>query len=206
MALSYAMHWIEENKLAVLTNYGEFLAKFPPKFEAEVVDDSSWSCVHGVERWRSDCGCNGGKQGWNQQWRGPLRAALDFLRDTTAPLAEKVAKPLLKDLWAARDAYIQVVLDRSPASIDRFLRAHAARELTPAERVAILELLELERHTQLMYTSCGWFFDEISGIETVQIIAYAGRVIQLAQNLFGKAASRARRRALRHQLHVPHLR
>ena len=189
MALSYAMHWIEESKLAVLTNYGEFLAKFPPRFEAEVVDDSSWSCAHGIERWRSDCGCNGGKQGWNQQWRGPLRAALDFLRDTTAPLAEKVAKPLLKDLWAARDAYIQVVLDRSSTSIDRFLRTHATRELIPAERVAVLELLELERHTQLMYTSCGWFFDEISGIETVQIIAYAGRVIQLAQHLFGKAAS-----------------
>jgi len=189
MALSYAMHWIEENHLAVLTNYGEFLAKFPPKFEAEVVDDSSWSCVHGVERWRSDCGCNGGKQGWNQQWRGPLRAALDFLRDTTAPLAEAVAKPLLKDLWAARDAYIQVVLDRSPASIDRFIRQHATHDLAPTERVTLLELLELERHTQLMYTSCGWFFDEISGIETVQIIAYAGRVIQLAQNLFGKGAS-----------------
>jgi len=186
MALSYAMHWIEENNLATLTNYGEFLAKFPPQYEAEVVDDSSWSCVHGVERWRSDCGCNGGKQGWNQQWRGPLRAALDLLRDKTAPLAEAVAKPLLKDLWAARDAYIHVVLDRTPTNIDFFFATHATHELTPSERVTALELLELERHTQLMYTSCGWFFDDISGIETVQIIAYAGRVLQLAAELFGK--------------------
>jgi alpha-amylase/alpha-mannosidase (GH57 family) len=189
MALSYAMHWIEENQLATLTNYGEFLEKFPPQYEAEVVDDSSWSCSHGVERWRSDCGCNGGKQGWNQQWRGPLRAALDLLRDRTAPLAETVANGLLKDLWAARDAYIQVMLDRSPAGINRFLDAQAARALTPGERVTVLELLELERHAQLMYTSCGWFFDEISGIETVQIIAYAGRVIQLAQNLFRESAA-----------------
>jgi alpha-amylase/alpha-mannosidase (GH57 family) len=189
MALSYALHWIEENKLATLTNYGEFLEKFPAQFEAEVVEDSSWSCSHGVERWRSDCGCNGGKQGWNQQWRGPLRAALDYLRDATAPLAEAVAAPLLKDLWAARDAYIDVVLDRSAASLDAFFSAHAAHKLAPAERVSVLELLELERHTQLMYTSCGWFFDEISGIETVQIIAYAGRVIQLAQALFGAAAA-----------------
>ena len=189
MALSYALHWIEENNLATLTNYGEFLAKFPPQYEAEVVDDTSWSCAHGIERWRSNCGCNGGKPGWNQEWRAPLRAALDLLRDRTAPLAEAIAKPLLKDLWAARDAYIHVILDRSPASTDRFIAQHATHELTPAERVVLLELLELERHTQLMYTSCGWFFDELSGIETVQIIAYAGRVIQLAQTLFGKEAA-----------------
>jgi alpha-amylase/alpha-mannosidase (GH57 family) len=187
MALSYALHYIEEKNLATLTNYGEYLEKFPPAWEAEVVDDSSWSCSHGVERWRSNCGCNGGKAGWNQLWRGPLRDALDLLRDRTAPLAEAVAAPLLKDLWAARDAYIHVILDRSQDNIDRFLRAHTTRELTPAERVTVLELLELQRHTQLMYTSCGWFFDEISGIETVQIIAYAGRVIQLAQKLFTNA-------------------
>ncbi|MDE1163307.1 MAG: DUF3536 domain-containing protein [Acidobacteriaceae bacterium] len=185
MALSYAMHWIEQNKLAISTNYGEFLAKFPPHSEAEVVDDSSWSCAHGIERWRSDCGCNGGKQGWNQRWRAPLRAALDLLRDRTAPLAENVAKPLFKDLWEARDAYIQVVLDRSQETIDNFFAEHTTHTLNEAERMTAFELLELERHTQLMYTSCGWFFDEISGIETVQIIAYAGRVLQLAGQLFG---------------------
>jgi alpha-amylase/alpha-mannosidase (GH57 family) len=186
MALSYALHWIEQNKLAKLTNYGEFLAKFPPQWEAEVVEDSSWSCVHGVERWRSDCGCNGGKVGWNQKWRKPLREALDLLRDKTAPLAEAVAAPLLKDLWAARDAYISVVLDRGEENVERFFYEHATRLLTSAERITVFELLELERHTQLMYTSCGWFFDEISGIETVQIIAYAGRVLQLAEQLFGE--------------------
>jgi alpha-amylase/alpha-mannosidase (GH57 family) len=186
MALSYALHWIEQNKLAKLTNYGEFLAKFPPQWEAEVVENSSWSCAHGVERWRSDCGCNGGKAGWNQKWRKPLREALDLLRDRTAPLAEAVAAPLLKDLWAARDAYINVVLDRGEENIERFFYEHATRLLSSAERITVFELLELERHTQLMYTSCGWFFDEISGIETVQIIAYAGRVLQLAEQLFGE--------------------
>ncbi len=186
MALSYAMHTIEDGDQANLTNYGEFLEKFPPKWEAEVAEDTSWSCAHGVERWRSNCGCNGGKPGWNQEWRAPLREALNYLRDATAPLAEELSKPLFKDLWAARDAYIQVILDRSPASMIRFFNQHATRELNEAERITALELLELERHTQLMYTSCGWFFDEISGIETVQIIAYAGRVLQLAAKLFGQ--------------------
>lgn len=182
MALSYAMHWIEENHLAKLTNYGEFLAKFPPRWEAEVAEDTSWSCVHGVERWRSNCGCNGGKPGWSQMWRAPLREALDLLRDRTAPLAEKLAEGLLKDLWAARDAYIDVMLDRNRT--DHFFAAHATHPLSAEERVTVLDLMELERHTQLMYTSCGWFFDDISGIETVQIIAYAGRVLQLAARLF----------------------
>jgi alpha-amylase/alpha-mannosidase (GH57 family) len=189
MALSYAMHWIEDNGHARLTNYGEFLAKFPPQWEAEVAEDTSWSCVHGVERWRSNCGCNGGKPGWNQEWRAPLREALDFLRDASAPLAEAFAAPLLTDLWSARDAYIDVVLDRSTASKDRFFARHATHILSPQERVAVLELMELERHTQLMYTSCGWFFDELSGIETIQIIAYAGRVLQLASKLFGPAGA-----------------
>ena len=190
MALSFAMHYIEENSLATLTNYGEFLEKFPPTLEAEVAENTSWSCAHGVERWRSDCGCNGGKPGWNQRWRAPLRQALDYVRDSTAPLAETCAAGLLKDIWAARDAYIHVMLnredpERSAVVMDDFFGAHATHALNPEERGTVLRLMELERHAQLMYTSCGWFFDEISGIETVQIIAYAARVLQLAAQLFG---------------------
>jgi len=189
MALSYAMHWIEDNGHAKLTNYGEFLEQFPPQWEAEVVENTSWSCEHGVERWRSNCGCNSGKSGTSQQWRTPLREALDFLRDATIPLAEALADPLLIDLWSARDAYIDIVLDRSPGSVARFFDRQAKRPITAEERMILLELLEMERHAQLMYTSCGWFFDEISGIETLQVIAYAGRVLQLAGKLFGPAGA-----------------
>ena len=196
MALSYAMNWIESNGHATLTNYGEFLEMFPPEWEAEIAENTSWSCVHGIERWRSNCGCYSGKPGLSQQWRAPLREALDFLRDATAPLAEELAAPLLLDLWSARDAYIHIVLDRSPASTARFFDRHARRPLKGEERTTLLELLELERHTQLMYTSCGWFFDELSGIETIQIIAYAGRVLQLAAKLFGPAGAALEERFL----------
>jgi alpha-amylase/alpha-mannosidase (GH57 family) len=191
MALSYALRLIEDGQEATLTNYGAFLAAFPPTWEAEVAEDTSWSCVHGVERWRSNCGCNGGRQGWNQQWRAPLRKALDWLRDSIAPLTEKVAESLLKDVWEARNAYIAVILAGAQErtwteeAIDRFFAAHAAHDLSPSERVRVLKLMEMQRHAQLMYTSCGWFFDDISGIETVQVIAYAARAIQLAGELFG---------------------
>jgi alpha-amylase/alpha-mannosidase (GH57 family) len=184
MALSYALHHIETNKLAQLTNYGEFLERHPADHFAEIVNNSSWSCVHGVERWRSNCGCNsGGHAGWNQEWRGPLRAALDWLRDELAPFYEQKAAPLLKDPWAARDEYVQVVLNRAEENVLNFLGSHATHPLNEEEQVAALKLLEMQRHAMLMYTSCGWFFDELSGLETVQVMQYAGRAIRLAQDL-----------------------
>jgi len=189
MALAYAVRLIEKDKTVKLANYGSFLAQFPPEFECEIVDDTSWSCMHGIERWRSNCGCNGGRAGWNQEWRAPLRKALNDLRDALVPLTESEAGKLLKDAWAARDAYIQVVLDRSAESADRFFAEHQAHLLSDAERVRALELMEMQRHAQLMFTSCGWFFDDIGGIETVQVIAYAARVLQLAQQVFGEKAT-----------------
>ncbi len=186
MALSYAFAFVEEHQLARLTNYGEFLELFPPRWEARICEKTSWSCAHGVERWRSDCGCNGGKEGWNQRWRAPLRDALDTLRDGLLPLVREAGAPLFIDVDEARNAYISVVLDRD--QLEPFLAAHTRHTLSADERRTALKLMELERHEQLMYTSCGWFFDDIAGIETVQIIAYAARAIQLAEELFGAPA------------------
>jgi hypothetical protein len=153
------------------------------------VDDTSWSCAHGVERWRSNCGCNGGKPGWNQAWRTPLRQALDELRNAIAPMTEEEGAKLFKDVWAARDGYIDVILDRGEEVVERFLEDHQTQNLNAKERVRALQLMEMQRHAQLMYTSCGWFFDDIAGIETVQVIAYAARALQLARELFGEQAA-----------------
>jgi alpha-amylase/alpha-mannosidase (GH57 family) len=189
MALAFALDQIERTEGVRLTNYGEFLERFPPTHLVEIAEDTSWSCAHGVERWKSDCGCNtGGHPEWSQAWRAPLRAALDWLRDAMAPKFEEAARPLLKDPWAARDDYISVVLDRSPESVRAFFDRHRTRELCDEETTRALKLLELQRHAMLMYTSCGWFFDELSGIETVQVIQYAGRVVQLGEDLFGSSA------------------
>ncbi|ABF43705.1 glycoside hydrolase, family 57 [Candidatus Koribacter versatilis Ellin345] len=186
MALAYALHYIESNNLAKITNYGEYLEKNPATHEVEIVNNTSWSCAHGIERWRSNCGCNSGmKPGWTQDWRTPLRNALDELRNGLNKPYEEAAGKLLKNPCQARDEYVDVILDRTKPSLDRFFAKQQTHELSKEERVQALKLLEMQRHAMLMYTSCGWFFDELSGIETVQVIMYAGRALQLAQDLFG---------------------
>jgi alpha-amylase/alpha-mannosidase (GH57 family) len=184
MTLAYCIYYIASAETAKLTNYAEFLAKYPPKFEVQIIENTSWSCLHGVERWRSDCGDNMGHQGWHQTWRKPLREAMDWLRDTLAPRFEQDAQQYLTDPWAARNGYIDVLMDRSKENIDAFLDRHAKKPLTDDEKRRVIKLLEMQRHTLLMYTSCGWFFDEISGIETVQVMMYAARAIQLAREIF----------------------
>jgi alpha-amylase/alpha-mannosidase (GH57 family) len=186
MALAYALNDIESNQLVRLTNYGEYLERHPPTYQVEIIEKTSWSCFHGIDRWWSNCGCNsGGHPGWNQEWRTPLRNALDGLRDSLVIPFEDKGRELLKDPLAARNDYLSVIRDRSTNGVERFFARHAVRPLTETEMTTALKLLELQRYAMLMYTSCGWFFDELSGIETVQVIQFAGRAIQLGHELFG---------------------
>ena len=186
MALADCLDRLEQNPDIHLTNYGEYLEKFPPEYEIQIHENSSWSCVHGVERWRSNCGCHTGGHGdWTQAWRGPLRETLDWLRDTLIPVYEREATPLLTDPWAARDAYIDVVLHRRDNS-PGFLESHQRRPVNKEEQTRALRLLEMQRNALYMYTSCGWFFDEISGIETNQILQYANRAIHYAAQVGGE--------------------
>ncbi|MGH9399519.1 MAG: DUF3536 domain-containing protein [Thermoanaerobaculia bacterium] len=185
MALAYALHHLETKGEVRLTNYSEYLALHPPEHEAEILEGTSWSCSHGVGRWREDCGCRA-RPDWNQKWRAPLREAMDGLRDALAPAFEAKARELFADPWAARDDYITAVLDRTRAGLEAFLGRQAIRELSPEERITAVRLLELQRHALLMYTSCGWFFDDVAGIESQQNLQYAGRAIDLAGQLFGR--------------------
>ena len=186
MALAYCLDHIESNNLAKITNYAEYLETFPPAYEVELFENSSWSCVHGVERWRNNCGCNsGGNPGWTQAWRRPLRHAMDWLRDSLISIYEHESSNLLRNPWDARNGYIEVILDRSPANIEKFLSAHASRDLSKKDKVKVLNLLEMQRNAMLMYTSCGWFFDEVSGVENIQIMQYASKAIQYASEIQG---------------------
>jgi Domain of unknown function (DUF3536)/Glycosyl hydrolase family 57 len=187
MALAWALTQVEGGWQGTrLTNYAEFRAKVPATWEVQLAEDTSWSCAHGIARWRDDCGCNsGGRPGWNQRWRRPLRDALDWLREQATATLEHVGKLLFDDPWAARDAYIGVLLERSPAARDSFLATYSSHTLSAAERVRALTLMEMTRHAMLMYTSCGWFFDELSGLETVQCMQYAARVAELIEEIGG---------------------
>lgn len=177
MALAFCLDFIERDKVFKLTNYAHFLSLHKPTYEAMIHENSSWSCAHGVERWRADCGCNtGGKPSWNQQWRKPLRETLDWLRDELEVIYEKETRDFLRDPWLARDEYINVILKRNDESIRKFMKDHCTRQV---EQNTVLRLLEVQRNAMLMYTSCGWFFDEVSGIETTQIMQYACRAMQL---------------------------
>ncbi len=187
MALAYALRKLGHNKDIRLTNYGEFLDRSPPASVAEIHENSSWSCPHGVERWRSDCGCCTGRNpAWNQSWRTPLREALDWLRHTLIQEFDALGRTLLKDPWLARNDYISVVLDPSAEITEIFIRNHAAHELNEGEKTKVLKLMEMQRNMMLMYTSCGWFFDDPSGLETVQILRYAATALQIFRELFKK--------------------
>lgn len=178
MALAYAIRALGDSREIRLTNYGEFLDIVEPKLEARIVEESSWSCAHGVGRWSADCGCT--ISGGSQAWRKPLREALNWLRDEIDTLFQEKAKGLLAAPWEARDEYINVLLNRSADALDQFLSKHTNRRLEHFDRIDALSLLEMQRHRMLMFTSCGWFFDDCAGLETVQILKYAARAIQLA--------------------------
>ena len=183
MALSFIMSMKIKDSPFTVTNYGEYLEKYRSDWQVELKDVSSWSCSHGVGRWKEDCGCStGGHAGWNQKWRAPLRKAMDYLRDSVTPLFEKYGKKYFHSTLDARYNYIDVILDRSSSNIKNFQEKYFRPNLSEEDKVKAMKLLEMQRQAMLMYTSCGWFFCELSGIETVQIMKYAARVIQLAKD------------------------
>ncbi len=212
MALAYALYLIESKNLARITIYGEYLSNNPPAHQVEIIENSSWSCIHGVERWKADCGCctpgsivqtassnplihsvptedatsiKSCPLTSRQKWRSPLREAMDGLRQTLVTLFNERMSSFVTDPWQARDDYIDVILDRSPQNIELFFSKHTVRTLSSKEKIEALKLLEIQRNAMLMYTSCGWFFDDISGIESVQVLRYACRAMQLVREVAG---------------------
>ena len=187
MALAYVLKIKAKDEGFTITNYAEYLEKYKSDCEVDIKQASSWSCFHGVGRWKEDCGCStGGHPGWNQQWRKPLREALDYIRDELIKVFEREGKKYFADVWAVRNKYIDIILDRGDMNVKNFQHENFLPDLSDEDKVHAMELLEIQRQAMLMYTSCGWFFSEISGIETVQIMKYAARAMQLASRFTDK--------------------
>jgi len=184
LGLAYALFVEADRRDIGPTNLAAFLAEHPPTREADIVggEGSSWSCAHGVGRWYRDCGCStGGEPGWNQAWRTPLREALDLLKDVADEAFERLGGELLTDPWAARDGYVDVVIGVRTA--DELVADFQSRPLDKGQRDRARQLLKLQQHAMAMYTSCGWFFNDIGGIETVQVLTYAAAAIELLREL-----------------------
>lgn len=187
MALSYVLKIRAKDEGFKITNYAEYLDKYRSNCEVDIKQASSWSCFHGVGRWKEDCGCStGGHPGWNQKWRKHLRDALDYLRDELIVVFENEGQKYFDNVWNVRNKYINVILDRNEMNVKKFQQENFKPDLTDDDKVHAMELLEIQRQAMLMYTSCGWFFSEISGIETVQIMKYAARAMQLASRFTSK--------------------
>lgn len=181
MALAYCLHHLETSSDAQLANYGYFLSKHEPTHEVEIHEDSSWSCAHGVERWRSNCGCHtGGEPQWNQEWRVALRESLDWLKGKLDELYEKEMKTIHSNPWELRDQFIEVVFQLETRDYDSFFKKYLP-DLKKKDKTRVIRMLEMQRNGMLMFTSCGWFFNDVSGIETIQILQYANRAAQLAE-------------------------
>jgi len=186
MALAYCLERISLDDDMELTVYGEYLEMHPPEWEVEIGERTSWSCPHGVERWRTDCGCAaGGHPDWKQHWREPLRRALDWLSVKLGDVFERELSRHCRDPWAVRNDYISVLLDPSGNNVRNFLHDHFPGVSEERERIRLRKLLEMQRHAMLMYTSCAWFFDEVSRVEGIQVLGHAARAVELAQETTG---------------------
>jgi hypothetical protein len=184
LGLAYAL-FVEAPKRDIsVTNYAAFLEAHPAQREVRLIpgEGTSWSCAHGVGRWKEDCGCStGGREGWNQAWRGPLRRALELVRDAADEAFERLGSAVFADPWGARDRYVDVVIGAK--DLATFLNEEASGPSGEDEALHGADLLELQRNSMSMFTSCGWFFNDIGGIETVQVLAYAARVLDLLEKL-----------------------
>ena len=193
MALARAAQVIFQSPDVILTNIAAFLKNHPATCECKIAERTSWSCAHGIERWRSNCGCHtGGEPWWNQTWRAPLRDALDKIRDRIDEIYEREMADICDSPWQLRDEAIALYPDYyGNEPVGEIIRQ---KQLFLEERcgtlkrqdvIKALALIDAQKLRMFMYTSCGWFFNDVSGIETRQILAYAIRAIERTKDVSG---------------------
>ena len=189
MGLTAFLSKVHGDSSLKMGNFGSLMEEASPAgrvilHEGENAKGSSWSCSHGVSRWYKDCGCHTGSQkGWNQKWRSPLRTGFDRLSDEIDRIYRRGMKRLTKkDPWVIRNKYIEVLLE--PGKAEEFFDRHGSRRKSETDKNLFFRLLEGQKFKLFMYTSCGWFFADISGLEPVQNMMYAARAVDLYSPFF----------------------
>jgi hypothetical protein len=175
--LARAIKILEDREDVVVANCGEYLATHPATGHFELDSPSAWSCSHGVERWRSNCGCRQDPK-TNQEWRKPLRAAMDFVRIHCDAVYDRCAAPLVADPWAALKEAARLFIDPAASVQEEFFARHRAKDEPARERM--LRLFEMARASQAALTSCAWFFDDFGGLEGRVALRWAARAVELA--------------------------
>ena len=175
--LARAVKLLEARDDVIVTNCAEFLAAHPAAGSFEIDAPSAWSCAHGVERWRSNCGCRI-ERNTSQEWRGPLRAAMDFVRNHCDSVYDRFAATLVADSWVALKEAPRLFVDSSAAIQEEFFKQHRAKD--EAAREQLLRLFEMERAAHTALTSCAWFFDDFGGLEGRVALRWAARAVELA--------------------------
>jgi hypothetical protein len=204
MALAAVIDALEKRSDVRLENFASYLARHFPRRRVELVERTSWSCAHGIGRWSADCGCKmDHARPSQQQWRTILRTSLQWLADQLHDVFEREARGIFADPWAARDAYGDAVLLGGTATAD-FVRDHSTIEESEL-RLRGAELLEMERNALRMFTSCGWFHDDIGGIESRQVLCYAMRAIELAGDVGPQLSDGLREHLVKAESNYPHL-
>ncbi len=194
MTLAHAfLHELKKRGIATV-NFAQYLEDNPPQWEARIKtgpdkEGTAWSCAHGVRRWKGGCDC-GREDGFSLNWRLPLRAGLNTLRDAAADIYAAEASKFFRAPWEARNEYVSLLLDHSKKNAGAFFDRQALRPLERTEKARALELLEMQKNAMFMFTSCGWFFSDISRIETVQNLRYAARAAETMRDLGFENAER----------------
>lgn len=181
MALAHVLaQGIEGRDGIRLLNYGAYLAGHPPKHKVRLRENSSWSCYHGVERWRSDCGCcTGGHPGWNQQWRKPLRNGLDEVKSHMDEHYFYLGKKIFNDARKALIDYGEVlsgIVSEKQFARDNFKESLSAKDVDLGWR-----LLSMQKWALSSFASCGWFFDDLARLEPVNDMSFVLRAMEIAK-------------------------
>ena len=193
MTLAYAFHKELKDRGIKVVNFGEYLEMNPPAAEIRIKEGpdgegTAWSCAHGVRRWKGGCPC-GSENGDSTEWRQPLRIALNMLRDSAAAMYVRETSEYLKDPWEARNKALPLLYGKEGAE-ETFFAECAKRNLNDDEKKKVFRLVEMQKNALFMFTSCGWFFSDVSRIETVQNLRYAARVCEILKEYGSKNAER----------------